>query len=231
MKYLSTSDGSPRRHAGTPPRTTTRALVSFFSAATVSATLSRCFSQVPCSNTMSGLICRTSDKTLSFIARQFGVPAMSAFSAGMQELEVSCAMPKLRVSCALRRPGSSAPAVESPQIRTSGRRSRSTQVSANVVSLAEIEQAFMKPPLEALRRHAGHGADFRRQPEVEAAPPNDGNAGDRDHRHAGAEAEHLAPARDGRNGTVFRQTDRSPRPAARSRAISIRAPAASAARI
>jgi hypothetical protein len=60
---------------------------------------------------------------------------------------------------------------------------------------AEIEQAFVNPPLVALGRHAGHGADFRRQPEVEAAPPDDRKPGDRDHRHAGPEADHLAPAR------------------------------------
>ncbi len=61
----------------------------------------------------------------------------------------------------------------------------------------------MNPPLEALRRHAGHGPDFRRQPEVEAAPPNDGNTGDRNHRHAGPKAEHLAPAREAETDRYF----------------------------
>ena len=53
---------------------------------------------------------------------------------GMQELAVSCARPKSRLCCAWRRPGISAPAVESPQTSISGRRLRSVQSSANAVS-------------------------------------------------------------------------------------------------
>src|SRR5467141_3557522 len=93
----------------------TRALVCFFSAATVSATPSRYLSQVLCNSTISGLISRAIASTLSLIARQLGTPATSVLSAGMHELEVNCAIPKARLSCALRRPGSSAPAVESPE--------------------------------------------------------------------------------------------------------------------
>jgi len=36
---------------------------------------SKSLSQVPCSSTISGAICRDSDNTLSFIARQRGSPA------------------------------------------------------------------------------------------------------------------------------------------------------------
>ena len=54
----------------------------------------------------------------------------------------------------------------------------------------------MKPPARILRRHIGHGADFHRQPKVEAAPLNDDRAGHRDHHHGGAEAANsLARAR------------------------------------
>ena len=49
MKYLSTSDGSPRLHARHPAENNDACIRLLFSATTVSATLSRCFSQVPCS--------------------------------------------------------------------------------------------------------------------------------------------------------------------------------------
>jgi hypothetical protein len=86
MKYCSTSEGSPRRHAGTDPRTTTRAVVCFFRARTVSATLSRCSPQVPCSSTISGSSRRASDTTLSLMARQLGARA-AAPKSGFQGQE------------------------------------------------------------------------------------------------------------------------------------------------
>src|SRR6185312_16134446 len=113
---------------------------------------------------------RASDSTLSLIARQFGVLGISALRAGMQELDVNCAMPKSLVSCALRRPAIAIDAVF-----------RERRLAA------EIEQALVKPPLRVLRRHMGHGADFRRHPEIHAPFPNDDETRGRDHRHAGAE--------------------------------------------
>src|SRR5258706_8388530 len=117
-----------------------RALVCFFSAVTVSATPSRYLSQVLCRSTISGLISRAIARTLSLIARQLGTPATSVLSAGRHELDVNCAIPKARLSCALRRPGSNAPAVESPQTNTRGRRFRSTQLAANEASWLRASQ-------------------------------------------------------------------------------------------
>ena len=61
---------------------------------------------------------------------------------------------------------------------------------------AEIEQALVKPPLRILRRHMGHGAYLCRNPEIQPLPRKDNKTCHRDRGHAGAEAEHLSPARD-----------------------------------
>ena len=122
---------------------------------------------------MSGLISRASDSTLSLMARQFGVLAMSAFRAGMQELEVNCAIPKFLRLLGLAQAGHQR---RRGQV-TPDHNERPAIAIDTVIGerhlLAEIEQALVKPPARILRRHIGHGTNFRRQPKIEAAPLND----------------------------------------------------------
>ena len=133
MKYLSTSDGKPappRRH---PPRTTTRAFVSFFSATTVSATLSRCFSQVPCEQ--DDIRPDLPDEREDLVIHRAAAGRASQCRRSAPECRnwrsaAQCRSFASPEPCADRAAGRRRS--RSPQIRTSGRRSRSTQVSANV---------------------------------------------------------------------------------------------------
>ena len=149
---------------------------------------------------------RAIDRILSLMARQLGTPATSVLSAGTQELEVNCAIPKSLVSWALRRPGNSAPAVESPQTKTRGRRFRSTQLSAKRGFMTEIEQALMNPPFRRIRSHIRHLANFRRQPKIEPASLHDHAACRRDQRHARTQADDPGrPGRPNRNGISMKR--------------------------
>ena len=104
-------------------------------------------------------------------------------------------MPKFLLSCALRKPGNRAAAVELPHTSTSGRRSRSTQLSANDVSQPQIKQALVQAAgYGGSVVHAGHRADFRRKAKVETAGPDDNPTRDRHEDQAGAKRIHLARA-------------------------------------
>ena len=173
---------------------------------TVSATLSICSCQVPCSSTTSGLRSRTIDNTLSLMARQFGLPGdvgIQGRDAGTgSELRDAEIFRLLRLAQAghQRRRG-----------RISPHKDQRPPVSIGAILgkrhlLAEIEQALMKAPARTLRRHTGHGADFRRKTEIEAAPPNDGSAGQRDQHHRRAQAERSCAGLACRNGSASRQT-------------------------
>ena len=170
------------------PRTTTRAMRLSFQSRHGRSDAVEVLLPGPVQQNNVGLQLGAIASTRSLLARQFGVTAISTLRIGTQELAVNCAMPKLRVRCASTRPGISAPAVESPQSSSSGRRSRSTHSSAKLVWWDGSMQAFARAPLRVLLRHVGHRADFRRQAEIEAAAGIDDHAGECDRRHGSAEA-------------------------------------------